>query len=83
MMSCGASVVWSHLVLSHCCTEHDYQRGIVLSDRITTVAISNSGEQMMHCSSMSARLAGHDDSSVRRLGNVRTCLRNTRAYPYR
>jgi hypothetical protein len=44
MMSCGASVVWSHLVLSHCCTEHDYRRGIVLSDRITTVAISNSGQ---------------------------------------
>jgi hypothetical protein len=49
MMSCGASVVWSHLVLSHCYTEHDHGRGIVLSGRITIVAISNSGQLSQWC----------------------------------
>jgi hypothetical protein len=44
MMSCATSAVWSHSVLSYSCTEHGQQCGVVLSDRIITVAISKSGQ---------------------------------------
>jgi hypothetical protein len=48
-MSCAMSVVWSRPILSHCCTEHGQQRSVVLSGRITTVAISNSGQLGQWC----------------------------------
>jgi hypothetical protein len=64
MMSCTASVAWSHYVSSPCYTEHGQCCGAVLSGRITTVAMSKSGQLDLHCtvepnySGMSARLAG-------------------------
>jgi hypothetical protein len=42
MISCAASTAWSHPILSYCYTEHNQQRGVVLSGRITTVAMSRS-----------------------------------------
>jgi hypothetical protein len=42
MISCMVSVAWSHHVLSFCCTEHSPYRGAVLTDRITSVAMSSS-----------------------------------------
>jgi hypothetical protein len=48
-MSCTASAVWSHHVLSLCCTEHDPYHDAVLSGRITSVAISRSGQLRRHC----------------------------------
>jgi hypothetical protein len=64
MMSCTTSAAWSRLVLSLCCTEPSPSRGAVLSGRITTVAMSRSGQLGMcctiepNCSVLSARLAG-------------------------
>jgi hypothetical protein len=49
MISCAASVVWSHHVLSHCCTEHGHRRGVVLLGRITIVTISKSGQLGRWC----------------------------------
>jgi hypothetical protein len=63
MMSCTASAVWSHPVSSPYYTEHGQRCGAVLSGRITTVAMSRSGQLGLHCtvepncSGMSARLA--------------------------
>jgi hypothetical protein len=64
MMSCTASAAWSRPVSSSCYTEHGQRYGAVLSDRITTVAMSRSGQLGLchfvepNCSDMSARLAG-------------------------
>jgi hypothetical protein len=64
MISCTVSVVWSHPVSSLCYTEHGQRCGVVLSDRITTVAIPRSDQLGLrctvkpNCSGMSARLAG-------------------------
>jgi hypothetical protein len=64
MISCTASAAWSHYVLSLCCTEPGPSRGAVLSGRITTVAMSKSGQLGLcctvepNCSGMHARLAG-------------------------
>jgi hypothetical protein len=44
MISYATSAVWSRPVLSHCCTEHGQRRGVALWGRITTVAISKSGQ---------------------------------------
>jgi hypothetical protein len=44
MMSCMTSAVWSRPVLSLCCTKPGSSRGAVLSGRITTVAMSRSGQ---------------------------------------
>jgi hypothetical protein len=44
MMCCTASVAWSHLVLSLCCTEHGPYYGVILSGHITSVAMSRSGQ---------------------------------------
>jgi hypothetical protein len=44
MMSYTASAVWSRLVLSLCCTEPGPSRGVVLSGRITIIAMSRSGQ---------------------------------------
>jgi hypothetical protein len=64
MMSCTTSAAWSHHVSSPCYTEHDQRCGAVLSGRITTIAISMSGQLglcctvELNCSSMSAGLVG-------------------------
>jgi hypothetical protein len=76
MMSCTASVAWSCLVLSLCCTEPGPSRGAVLSGHITTVFMSRSGELglcctvELNCSDLSARLAG---ASVTRDRALDTC----------
>jgi hypothetical protein len=48
-MSCVMSAVWSHPVLSHCCTKHGQRCGVALSGRITTVVISKSGQLGLRC----------------------------------
>jgi hypothetical protein len=64
MMSCTTSAAWSRPVSSPCYTEHGQRCGAVLSDRITTVAMSRSGQLGLrcsvesNCSGMSAHLAG-------------------------
>jgi hypothetical protein len=63
MMSCTTSAAWSHSVSSPCYTEHGQRCGVVLSDRITTVAMSRSGQLGLCCtvelnySGISAHLA--------------------------
>jgi hypothetical protein len=49
MMSCTVSAAWSHTVLSLYCTEHGMYRGVILSDRITSVAMSRSSQLGRHC----------------------------------
>jgi hypothetical protein len=49
MASCITSGVWSRLVLSFCCTEPVSSHGAVLSGRITTVAMSKSGQLGLRC----------------------------------
>jgi hypothetical protein len=64
MISCTASAAWSHYVLSLCCTKPGPSRGAVLSGRITTVAMSKSGQLglcctvELNCSDIHARLTG-------------------------
>jgi hypothetical protein len=64
MMSCTASATLSRPVSSPCYTEHGQRCGAVLSDRITTVTMSRSGQLDQRCivepnySGMSARLIG-------------------------
>jgi hypothetical protein len=64
MMSCTTSAAWSHPVSSPCYTEHGQHCGAVLVGRITTAAMSRSGQLGLrctvepNCSGMSARLAG-------------------------
>jgi hypothetical protein len=76
MMSCTALAAWSRHVSSPCYTEHGQHCGIVLSDRITTVVISRSGQLGLrctvepNCSSLSTRLA---DASVTRDRTLDTC----------
>jgi hypothetical protein len=76
MMSCTTSAAWSRPVSSPCYTEHGQRCGAVLSGRITTIAISRSGQLGMrcsvepNCSGMSARLAG---ASVTRDRALNTC----------
>jgi hypothetical protein len=75
-MSCLASAAWSRIVLSLCCTEPSPSRGAVLSGRITTVAMSRSGQLGLcyivepNCSGLSARHAG---ASVTRNCALDTC----------
>jgi hypothetical protein len=63
-MSCMMSAVWSRLVLSLCCTEPGPSRGVVLSGRITIIAMSRSDQLGMcstiepNCSVLTACLAG-------------------------
>jgi hypothetical protein len=58
MMPYTVSAVWSRPVLSLCCTEHGQYRGVILSGRITSVAMSRSGQLGRrytiepHCSGM-------------------------------
>jgi hypothetical protein len=76
MISCTASAAWSHLVSSPCYTKHGQCCGVVLSGRITTVAMSRSGQLglrcsvELNCSGVSARLAG---ASVTRDRALDTC----------
>jgi hypothetical protein len=48
-MSYTVLAVWSHLVLSLCCIEHGQRCGAIMSGRITTVAMSRSGQLVMRC----------------------------------
>jgi hypothetical protein len=76
MMSCMASAVRSHPISSPCYTEHGQFCSTVLSDRITTVVMSRSGQLGLHCtiepncSGLSARLSG---ASVTRDRALETC----------
>jgi hypothetical protein len=89
MMSYAASVACSSSVLSYCCTEHGQQRGVALLSRITTVAMSRSGQigqcctVAWHCSAhlhgLQVMMTSPACTFCRRLGNARACLRNTRA----
>jgi hypothetical protein len=70
-MSCTASAAWSRPVLSLCCTKPGPFRGAVLSGRITTVAIYESGQLGRRCT------VGKHCSGLhvcRRLSNARACL---------
>jgi hypothetical protein len=49
MMSCTTSAAWSRPVSSPCYTEHGQRCGAVLSGRITTIAISRSGQLDLRC----------------------------------
>jgi hypothetical protein len=49
MMSCTASAALSHHVSSPCYTEHGQRCGVVLPGRITTVAMSRSGQLGLRC----------------------------------
>jgi hypothetical protein len=76
MMSCTTSAAWSRPVSSPFYTEHGQRCGAVLSGRITTVAMSRSGQLGLcctvepNCSGLSARLAG---ASVTRDHALDTC----------
>jgi hypothetical protein len=75
-MSYTTSAVWSRSVSSPCYTEYGQRCGAVLSGRITTVAMSRSGQLGLrctvepNCSGLSARLAG---ASVTRDRILDTC----------
>jgi hypothetical protein len=76
MMSCTMSTAWSRPVSSPCYTEHGQCCGAVLAGRITTVAMSRSGQLglrctiELNCSDMSARLTG---ASITRDRALNTC----------
>jgi hypothetical protein len=75
-MSCTTSAAWSRHVSLPCYTKHDQRCGVVLSGRITTVAMSRSGQLGLrctvepNCNGLSARLAG---ASVTRDRALDTC----------
>jgi hypothetical protein len=81
MMSCTASAAWSCHVSSPCYTEHGQRCDAVLTGRITTVAMSKSGQLGLrctvepNCSGMSARLAGASVIRDRAFGHMRAQLR--------
>jgi hypothetical protein len=76
MISCMTSAAWSRSVSSPCYTEHGQHCGAVLSGRITTAAMSRSGQLGLrytvesNCSGMSVRLAS---ASVTRDRALHTC----------
>jgi hypothetical protein len=76
MMSCTASAALSRPASSPCYTEHGQRCGAILLGRITTVAMSRSGQLGLpctvepNCSDLSARLAG---ASVTRDRALDTC----------
>jgi hypothetical protein len=76
MMSCPVSTAWSHFVLSLYCTEPGPSHDAILSGRITTVAMSSSG-QLGRRSTVGTHYSGLH--VCRRLSNARACLGNTRA----
>jgi hypothetical protein len=79
MMSCTTSVAWSSPVCSPCYTEHGQHCSDVLTGRITTVAMSRSGQLglrctvELNCNGLSVRLAG---TSVTRDRALDTCVPN-------
>jgi hypothetical protein len=79
MMSYTASATCSRHVSSPCYTEHGQHCGAVMSDRITTVAMSRSGQLGLrcyvepNCSGLSTRLTG---ASVIRDRTLDTCEPN-------
>jgi hypothetical protein len=76
MMFCTALVAWSRHVSSPWYIEHGQRCGVVLSGRITTVAMSMSGQLglcctiELNCSGLSTRLAG---ASITRDHALDTC----------
>jgi hypothetical protein len=76
MMSSTALAAWSRHVSSPCYAEHGQRCGVILSGRITTVAVSRSDQLGLHCtvepnySGLPARLAG---ASVTRDYALDTC----------
>jgi hypothetical protein len=80
-MSCTVSAAWSHSVSSPCYTEHGQRCGAVLSGRITTVAMSRSGQLSMrctiqpNCSGLSGRFVGASVTHDRTLDTCKpSCL---------
>jgi hypothetical protein len=49
MMSCPVFTVWSHPILSLCCTEHGPPCGAILSGHIIVVAMSKSDQLGRRC----------------------------------
>jgi hypothetical protein len=76
MMSYTVSAAWSRHVLSLCCTEHGPYRGVVLSGRITFVAMSRSCQLGRRCTVETHYSGLH---VCRRFSNARACLENIRA----
>jgi hypothetical protein len=76
MMSFTTSAAWSRHVSSPCYTEHGQRCDAILSGRITTVAMSSSGQLDLcctvepNCSGLSAR---HVGASVTRDHALDTC----------
>jgi hypothetical protein len=76
MMYCTASAPWSHHVSSPCYIEHGQRCSAVLSGRITTVAMSRSGQLGLcctiepNCDGLSARLI---DASITHDCALDTC----------
>jgi hypothetical protein len=71
MMSCTVLAAWIRPVLSLYCTEPDLSRGAVLSGRITTVAMSRSGQLGQRCTVGKYCSGMH---VCRCLSNARACL---------
>jgi hypothetical protein len=68
------SAAWSRPVLSLCCTEHGPYRDVILSGRITSVAMSRSGQLGRRCTVETHCSGLH---VCRRFSNARACLGNT------
>jgi hypothetical protein len=47
--ACTTSAAWSRSVSSPCYTKHGQRCGVILSGRITTIAMSMSGQLGLHC----------------------------------
>jgi hypothetical protein len=77
MMSYPVSATWSSPILSLCYTEHGPSRDAVLSDRVTSVAMSRSG-QLDRCCTIGMHCSGLH--ICRHLCNARACLGNMQAY---
>jgi hypothetical protein len=88
MMYSTASVAWSRLVSSPCYTEHSQRCGAVLSGRITTIAMSRSGQLGLcctvesNCSGLSARLAGASVTHDRALDTCEPSCLSGAARPF-
>jgi hypothetical protein len=82
------SAAWSHHVSSPCYTEYGQCCGAVLSDRITTIAMSRSGQLGLRCtvelnySGMSARLTGASVTHDRALDTCESSCVPGAARPY-
>jgi hypothetical protein len=63
--------------LPPCCTKYGQRRDVVMSDHITTVAMSMSGHLDQRCT-IEPHCSGLH--VCKRFSNARVCLENTRAY---